>query len=106
MYSPSSGFMAAVRKNDIDSMVDILNGETLSLRNQLASLQRELASEVGVHHNHAGELMAENAGLRQRIAELGRQIDEAGYYLGQASDKDENSNRAYNILKGYAQAED
>jgi hypothetical protein len=48
---------------------------------------------------------ADAKAARERVADLAKQIDDAGYYLGQSSDRDENSNRAYNILKGYSTAD-
>lgn len=79
------------------NLTSVLN----NYRNELNATRQQLSSAQERVQTLEGELQA-----AQKISErLAKQIDDAGYYLGQASDKDENSNRAYNILKGYSQAE-
>jgi hypothetical protein len=64
-----------------------------------------LTTETAALRSQVAALTGENNRLQESIGHLGKTIDEAGYYLGQASDKDENSNRAYSILKGYSVAD-
>lgn len=90
LYSTTNGFMASVHNDDMDSMVDILNTETESLRSQLVSTQADLNrlrnGEAGkrisqlnsaldaadktnmAHQEHINTLQAELLQARERIA--------------------------------------
>jgi hypothetical protein len=86
----------------------LLNKEIASLRSQLAEITRDAQrylAQVAERERQLAAATRELESMKAEIGHLGKTIDEAGYYLGQASDRDENSNRAYSILKGYSVAD-
>lgn len=82
LYSPSVGFMASINKHDMDSMVDILNGETESLRSQLAAAQariRELESVINKAHSKIAQ--ARDKQFDQEYAAADSAMKNAEVYL-------------------------
>ena len=101
----------ATLQREVDTMQDRID----DLDHMVNEARRERDAARGLYngkHERIEELKGELVSAQKRIAELTKQLDGAStqitnatYYLGQSKDSDENSNRAYNILQGYTQAE-